>query len=137
MAKNTGEHLARQFTAGALPLAAGADAMAVITAGLDYLRVREVEQTKRAYIAAKRDVLLSAITAERDLLQHYFAQRFAERRAALEHLYQALERGIQDHNDRVIDGALGGILDILKDNPLKDLETFRKHWGDPDFIVEL
>jgi hypothetical protein len=137
VAKNTGEHLARQFTAGTLPLAAGADAMAVITAGLDYLRVREVEQTKRAYIAAKRDVLLSAITAERDLLQYYFAQRFAERRAALEHLYQALERGIHDQNDRVIDGALSGILDILKDNPLQDLETFRKRWEDPDFIVEL
>lgn len=113
------------------------DSLAVIQACLDYLRIREEETTKRTYIAAQREVLVQAISSERELLIHYMGQRFAERKAALDQLFAILQQGVEARDHHIIDQSLGGILGILKDNPLSDLATFRAQWNQPSFVIDL
>ncbi len=113
------------------------DSLAVIQACLDYLRIREEETTKRTYIAAQHEVLVQAITTERELLMHYMGQRFAERKAALDQLFVILQQGVEARDHHIIDQSLGGILGILKDNPLSDLATFREQWNRASFVIEL
>jgi hypothetical protein len=120
-----------------LPITMAMEPLAIISAVVEYLRVREVEATRRAEIAAKRDVLLHAITSERDLILQYFERHFAERKDALQQLYGLLHSGVAEHNPANVDAALTGILGILRDNPLQDLATFRKHMSNPDFTLEL
>jgi hypothetical protein len=121
----------------ATSLAPAVDSFTVITAFLEYLRVYQEESTKRAEIAARRDVLVTAITVERDFITMYFERRFAERRDALERFFAILDQGVEAGDTIVIDRSLAGILGILQDNPLKDFETFRTSWRDPNITFEL
>lgn len=129
--------IARTALKGAAPLVAAGDALTIITAGLTYLTAREEEATKRAYLTARRDVLVTAITAEHRFLQAYVAQRFGERRAVLDAFFSVLQEAVSARDLEVIDRALTGILGVLKDHPLQDLETFRRWWEDASAILEL
>lgn len=75
MAKHTAAGATKLVSKGVASLAPALDSMAVITACLEYLRVREEEASKRAYITARRDIIVAAITAERDLIKEYFERR--------------------------------------------------------------
>lgn len=112
-------------------------ALALIIEFVGYFNKIEEEKTKRAQIAAKRDALIHAIQSEATIILNYFAQRFAERRDALDRLFQLLENGLSEMDIKSIDTALAGILAILQDSPLKDLEQFKRAWENPNFIIEL
>ena len=105
----------------------------------DYLRTmqEEKEKTKRQAIAANRDVLIARITAEKETILAYFDHRFAERRAALDELFELLRHASVggDHHQR--NAALAGILDIIQDNVLDDFETFKQKFQDPDYVIEI
>jgi hypothetical protein len=137
MASQTTVAATRILTSGAASLIPAPDPLAVITDCLEYLRVREVEMTKRAYIAAQRDILVAAITAEQKLISAYFELRFTERRSALDQLFTILQQGIDGHDSAVIDRSITGILGILQDNPLKDIDSFRTNWQNPSFVLDL
>ena len=88
-------------------------------------KIAEEQKTERQRIIAKRDVAILAIEAERDVLLEYFRLRFSERRHALDGMFRVLHKAVEDKNDTAIDSALNGIVEVVKDNPLKDFETFR------------
>ena len=121
---------------GAKGVVDAASALAVLTEALAFFKTREEETSKRAYIAARRDVLVSAVEAKERVLTSYFEQRFAERKGALDQFYALLHRATESGDQAQLDAALAGILGIVKDNPLKDLETFAEAWKDPDFEIE-
>lgn len=137
MARQTAKASAKVINKGTASLMLARDSFIVITECLKYLGVREEEITRRAYIAAQRDTLVAAITAERDLITTYFAYQFTERRAALDQLFTILQQGVAEHDSTVIDRSLTGILGILQDNPLQDIEAFRTNWRNPDFVIDL
>ena len=88
-------------------------------------KIAEEQKAERQLIIAKRDVAVCAIEAERDVILEYFRLRFSERRHALDELFRVLHKVVEDKNDTGIDAALNGILEVVKDNPLKDFEAFR------------
>lgn len=122
---------------GAESLTPTLDTFAVIRAGVEYLRIREEEQTKRTLIAAQRDALVTAIISERDLISAYLEHQFAERRATLDHLFHVLQQGMEAKDTVVIDHSLTTILGILQANPLKDIEAFRTHWRNSESVLDL
>jgi hypothetical protein len=111
--------------------------IAVLTETLDFLKVKTEEETKREHIWAKRDVLISALNAEKDTILKYFEYRFSERKATLEQFYQLLHRSADTGDGDSLQIALNGILGIVQDNPLKDLAEFKKNMSNPDFLIEL
>jgi len=90
-----------------------------------WLRIAEEQKTERQRIIAKRDVVVRAIQAERDVILEYFRLRFSERGHALDGMFRVLHKAVEDKNDTAMDAALKGILEVVTDNPLKDFETFR------------
>lgn len=113
------------------------DAFAVISNGLAYLRIREEEMTKRAYIAEQRRVLLAAIMSERAMIEQFMDHRFAERKAALGKFFTILQQGVDSRDHQIIDRSLQGILGILQENPLAELESFRTQWKQDSFVIDL
>ena len=101
-------------------------ALEIIQAAAEYLKAHEVEKTQREYIRAKRDVLATALNNERDCLLAYFANRFAERRSALEEFYALLHTAVENGDTTQLQASLAGILGIIQDNPLDDLVEFRE-----------
>ena len=114
-----------------------ANLLPIVTEALHYLKTRREEQTKREYIWAKRDVLVTELNNEKEIVLAYFEHRFAERREALEQFYSLLHRAVDTGNDQQLQTALGGIIGIIQENPLKDFAEFKKNMADPNFMLEL
>ena len=112
-------------------------AMGIIAAAVDYMRIHESEQTRREYISARRDILVTALDNERDCILAYFEHRFAERRSALAEFYALLRESVDGGDTARLQAALAGILGVMQENPLGDLEKFRENWADPNFTIEL
>ena len=102
-----------------------------------YFLTLQEEETKRQAIAANRDVLVSRINAERDVILAYFGERFAERRAALDDLFVALHHATGNGDNEQLVAVLGGILGIIQQNPLDDFETFKRKLQEPDYVIEI
>ena len=109
----------------------------LITEAIDYYKIRSEERTKREEIWAKRDVLVTALNNEKEVILTYFEHRFAERKMALEQFYRLLHRAVDSGNDNELQVALNGILGIIQENPLKDFAEFKKNMSNPDFVIEL
>ena len=103
---------------------------------VSYRNAVEEQQTERKRIAAKRDIAIGLIEAEREMILEYFAQRFTERKAALNGFFDVLHVAVQEKNDHAMDTALSGILGIVKDSPLKDFEAFRQARAD-NRVIEI
>lgn len=67
----------------------------------------------------------------------YFDKRFDERKAVLDKFFGVLDGAVEGQDRETLHVALEGILGVLKDNPLADLESFRKSMLDPDHLLEL
>lgn len=111
--------------------------MAVINEAIEYLKTREEEQTKREHIWAKRDVLITALNNEKEVILAYFEHRFAERKGALDQFYHLLHRAVDTGDGETLQVALNGILGIIQENPLSDFNEFKKNMSNPDFMIEL
>jgi capsid protein len=98
----------------------------VIREYVNYRRIVEEQKTERERIISERDRAVKALEAEKEVILDYFERRFKERKDVLSGLFDILHQGIVNKNDNVIDKALEGIVGIVKDNPLKDFETFRQ-----------
>jgi hypothetical protein len=113
------------------------DSLAVVREFLDYLKVAQVESTKRMAIEVERDVFIQNIEAKKEVMLTYFEQRFTERREALDRLFNMLDTALARTDSEMADRSLSGILGIIQDSPLKDCETFAAAWQNPDTIIEL
>ena len=111
--------------------------LAVVTEAVEYLNTRQEEQTKREYIWAKRDAIVTELNNEKEVVLSYFEHRFAERKGALEQFYSLLHRAVDTGNDQQLQTALNGILGIIQENPLKDFAEFRKNMAKDDFVLEV
>lgn len=99
--------------------------LAVLREYCEYRKATEGEETRREEIRARRDVAVSAIQAQKELIETYFCMCFKERSKALEHLFGVLSHAVDTKNDAELDTALNGILGVVGDSPLKDFEAFR------------
>ena len=88
-------------------------------------KTAEEQNTERQRIIAKRKVAVLAIETERDVILEYFKLRFSERKDALKGFFRVLHAAVEEKNEKAMDTALERILGVVKDNPLKDFETFR------------
>jgi len=98
----------------------------VVREYVSYKKDIEQQKTDRKRIKAKRDIAVKAIETDKEIILAYFDMRFKERKQVLKRIFKTLDKGIASKNNEIIDKALGGIVVIIKDNPLKDFESFRK-----------
>lgn len=120
-----GSSLAKHVGAGGKYVVRNLNPLDVLKEYVAWRKIAEEQKTERQRVIAKRDVAVLAIEAERDVLIEYFRLRFSERRHALDGMFTMLHKAVEEKNDKALDAALNGILEVVKDNPLKDFETFR------------
>ena len=129
-----GSSLAKHLGAGGKVLVQNLNPLEVVREYFSYLKTASEHQTERERIAAKRDLAVRLIEAERAMILEYFQQRFAERRDALNSFFAVLHAAVQEKNEHAMDTALSGVLGIIKDSPLKDFEAFRQARADKRVI---
>ena len=112
----------------------------VVDGTLDYLRLREEEQTKRKTIDAYATVEVARIQQASSLLKDYFGRVFAERSTTIDGLFGHLDAAMASGDSTAAAAALEGIVDLAKSSPLAamgDLTQVRKALDDPDHVWEL
>lgn len=124
----TGDRLAR----GGAKVLSSIDPLAVIREVVELVKTISDADREREAIWARREVLVTALNNEKELLLSYFDRRFSERENALSAFYDLLHKAVDSGNSEVLQAALAGILGVLKDSPLSDLESFRKAMLDPN-----
>lgn len=112
----------------------------LIDGTLDYLRIREEEQTKRAKIEAYESVEVARIHEASSRLKDYFERVFSERSRTIDGLFGHLDDAMTRGDGTAATAALQGIVDLAKSSPLADmgdLTQVRKALDDPDHVWEL
>jgi hypothetical protein len=131
-----GSFLAKHLGVSGKVIVQNLNPLEVLREYVSYCKTVSEQQTERERIVAKRDVAVRLIESEREIILEYFAQRFAERKAALNGFFDVLHAAVREKNEHAMDTALSGILGIVKDSPLKDFDTFRQARAD-NRVIEL
>ena len=95
------------------------------------------EETRRDWIRTHYATLLKKIEVEQESLLRYYEMKFAERRESLEQIYWLLHQAVESGNDLHLQGALYGILDIIKTDPLADYDKFVQAFQDPGTVLDI
>lgn len=88
----------------------------------EYKKIAAQEKTKREAIEAWKDVRLTELKNQKEILKTYLEETFRERREMIDGLFEALDKGIDANNLDVINGAINGIVSIAKDSPLQQVD---------------
>ena len=106
----------------------------------DYLKLRELEQTKRSDINARRDTEIEKIRAASESLRDYLDRAFAERRHHTDELFARYDDAIERGDGAAATVALKGVVEIAQASPLgnlADLSLVRQALFDTEYVHEL
>lgn len=84
----------------------------------EYVKIKQVETTKREMIRAQRDVAISRIQAQKEILQQYLESSFSERAANFTRMFDLLDEGLARGDDKAIGAAMSMIIKQVETNPL-------------------
>ena len=107
----------------------------LINAWSDYKKTCEIEETKRNFINAKRDICIEQIKAQRYILEQYLTKSFSERRLVIEGMFNALDKGIEKGDDNLIAQAMDSIVKTVKSSPLEGIQNLMHQIEDQNVEV--
>lgn len=143
--------VADKVAAGASKVAAGAGKLAKAINPMDLIReiatgytelakVKQVEHSKRVDIAARRDVELARIEAQRTALMTYLERSFAERSESFSKLFAVVDAAVASGDTGQLATAVSGIVSLAETSPfasLSNLEKTRAALADPSTVWDL
>lgn len=86
-------------------------------------KFEEAQRTQRADIAARRDVAIASIEAQRAAIQAYLDKSFDERRENFSKLFDVVDHALATDNMQELAMSLQGVLTLAQSSPFKDLQT--------------
>lgn len=101
----------------------------------EYKKIAAQEKTKREAIEAWKDVRLTELSHQKEILKTYLEETFKERREMIDGLFDALDKGMDSGNMDVINAAIGGIINLSKDSPLQNVDKLIHAMKDNDTKV--
>ena len=102
----------------------------VVDAAREYGEISQVEQTKRAAIAAAESVQVARLQAAENTLRMYFDRVFEERRETNQAMFERLDQAVETGDPHMVQVVVRGIVELAQSSPLTDLEDFGKFWAD-------
>lgn len=103
----------------------------------DYLKVAEVEQTKRVDVLAKRDVALQTLHNQRAAFEQLMKFTFQERAVVLQKQLDTLDFAMSNGSVEIIKAALDGMVSVIQTSPFKNIQEMQVALGSKDFVVRL
>ncbi|MDV6373669.1 hypothetical protein [Deinococcus arenicola] len=133
-----GSRLAGGLAPGTMYVQAGLQATKMVgDFAMDYVETVQRETTARHDITARKDARIAEIETVRATLELYLEKTFDERRSNFREMFARLDTAQAQANLAEMQLLLGGILDLAKSSPFKDLATFKANLDNPDFVLEL
>ncbi|WP_216824139.1 hypothetical protein [Dietzia sp. WMMA184] len=102
----------------------------VVAAAREYGEISQVEQSRRAAIAAAESVQVARLEAAEKTLHMYFDRVFEERRETNQAMFERLDQAMETGDPQLVHAVVRGIVDLAQSSPLSGLEDFGKFWAD-------
>ncbi len=124
-----------------MPLADVADKMLdVVQSYLDYQKIREIEESKRAEIEAKREIMVMFLRNHREIREKAMNGAFAEREKIITELLSLLRIVLEAGNNETASDLLRSLTTIATRSPLSELsytEEAQVLFQDPNSIFKV
>lgn len=120
---------------GKLPLPIIDGVVDIVNEVTDYLKLAEIETTKRTEITARRDVALAAIQAQRETITQLLAYTFQERAAVIQKQFETLDQAIASGDTALAAQSLNSMVSVLQTSPFKSVQEMQSMLGNKDFVV--
>jgi hypothetical protein len=98
----------------------------------EYRTIHEIEETKREQIHADKDVRITAIKEQANLLRQALENTYKERAHNFDQFFAMLNEGFEKDNDKEINAALSLIVQQIKESPMKQAVQMIQDMKDPN-----
>jgi hypothetical protein len=102
----------------------------IVSAALEYRKIREVELSKRAAIAAAEQIEVDRIHAAEQILRLYFDRVFEERAKTSDEMFARLDQAMDTGDPQMVHAVVRGIVDLAQASPLAGMEDFGRFWAE-------
>ncbi|MDC7690377.1 hypothetical protein [Vogesella indigofera] len=85
-------------------------------------RIREIEQTKREEIAAKKETAIAAINSQKEIILECMRGTFAERAAALQASFKIIDRALESNDVNMLNAALASMVQVIQTSPFQTIK---------------
>lgn len=124
-----------------MPLVGVADkALDLAQSYLDYQKIREVEQSKRAEIEAKREIMVTFLRNHREIREKAMSGAFAEREKIISELLALLRVVLESGNNETARDLLQSLATMATRSPLSELsntEETQVMFQDPNSLFKI
>ena len=130
LVKAAGNKVAEKVANSANPLSGLTE---VVSAWKDFKTTQEQQKTIRTQIMANRDIAVTSIKEQAQLIRFALEKQFGERANNFSELFKQLDKGFENGDDKRIDVALNGIVELSKISPLADaVKLVQQQLNDPN-----
>ena len=88
----------------------------------ELMRIREIEQTKREDIAARRDTALAAISSQKEIILECMRSTFAERAAVLQKDFKVIDQALERNDVQMLNAALTNMVQVIQTSPFQAIQ---------------
>jgi len=120
---------------GKVPLPIVDGVTGVVNEIIEYLKVAEMEATKRTEIIARRDVALAAIQAQKENISQLLTLTFQERAAVIQKQFETLDKAIANGDTALASQSLNAMVSVIQSSPFKTVQEMQARLGNKDFVV--
>lgn len=130
LVKTAGNKVAEKVANSANPLSGLTE---VVSAWKDFKKTQEQQKTIRTQIMANRDIAVTSIKEQAQLIRFALEKQFGERASNFSELFKRLDEGFEKGDDKMIDSMLTGIVELSKISPLAQaVQAVQQQLKDPN-----
>jgi hypothetical protein len=120
---------------GKVPNPIAESVVSVVNEITDYLKIAEIETTKRTEIIAQRDIALATIQAQRENISKLLTYTFQERAAVIQKQFETLDKAIANGDTVLASHSLNAMVSVIQSSPFKTVQEMQALLGNKDFVV--
>lgn len=88
----------------------------------ELVRIREIEQTKREEIAARKETAIAVINSQKEIILECMRSTFAERAAVLQVNFKVIDQALENNDVNMLNAALASMVQVIQTSPFKAIK---------------
>lgn len=88
----------------------------------ELMRIREIEQTKREEISARKDVAIATINSQKEIILECMSRLFAERAAVLQEGFKVIDHALERNDAQMLNAALASMVQVIQTSPFQAIQ---------------
>jgi len=109
----------------------------IISAAIEYGKIKEEEITKRVAIVSSSNENIEKIRASKEIFLEYLELEYSERYAVYSELFERLDQAIEKQQTEIVSQVMNGIVEQIKKTPFVNFTDFKSSMNSNSEKLEL